>query len=454
MANLYVRSTDGSDADNGSTWALAKATAAGAAAIDAAGDTVYISQVHSETTASAVTLSWAGTLAAPSRILCANDAAEPPTALATGAIIASTGASNLMCHGHFYAYGIDFRAGTGSSPVILGMGASAAGDSAVFESCIFNLSFGTSSSSRIVPNSSSNHQIGSQILWKNCDVKFGAAGQGIQPGNTYFTWQGGSLLSGGTSPTTLFSSIGSYNDKGTVVVVDGVNLVNASAGMNIFAVGSTISDCTIRNCKLPASWSGSLCVGTVSVGQRYKMINCDAGDTNYRLWIEDYCGYIKSETTIIRTGGASDGVTGLSFRMTSGANAEYPVHHLRSHELSDWIDTVGSPVTLTVEIVHDSAGAGSGSKFQDDEVWLEVEYLGTSGFPLGSFINDAKADVLATAANQADSSETWTTTGLTTPVKQALSVTFTPQEKGFYIARVVLAKASKTLYFCPKATMT
>lgn len=453
MANIYVRSTDGSDADSGATWALAKATLAGAAAIAVAGDTVYVSQVHSETTASAVTLSWAGTLASPIRVLCVNDAAEPPTALATGAIAATTGASNLMCHGHVYVYGIEFRCGTGSSPVRLGMGAGAAGNAARFESCIFNLSLNSSGGSTIEPNSSSNNQIGSQIDWKSCSVKFGAAGQGIQIGNSYFTWRGGSLLSGGTSPTTLFPTIG-LNNKGAIVLVDGIDLVNASAGINIFAVGSAVSDCTIRLSKMPASWSGSLCVGTVSVGQRYILINCDAGDTNYRLWQENYCGYTKSEPTIIRTGGASDGVTGLSFRMTSGANAEYPVHHLRSHELSDWIDTVGSPVTLTVEIVHDSQGAGSGSKFQDDEAWLEVEYLGTSGFPLGSFISDAKADVLATAANQADSSETWTTTGLASPVKQALSVTFTPQEKGFYIARVVLAKASKTLYFCPKATMT
>ena len=38
----------------------------------------------------------------------------------------------------------------------------------------------------------------------------------------------------------------------------------------------------------------------------------------------------------------------------------------------------------------------------------------------------------ASAANQADSSETWTTTGLSAPVKQKIAVTFTPQEKGLH----------------------
>lgn len=183
------------------------------------------------------------------------------------------------------------------------------------------------------------------------------------------------------------------------------------------------------------------------------MHNCDSGDTNYRLWVEDYAGSVKHETTIVRTGGASDGTTTISWRMATTANAEYPVVLMCSPEIVAWNDTTGSSVTATIEIVHDSMGAGSGSKFQDDEIWLEVMYLGTSGFPLGSWIRDCKADVLAAATNQDDSTETWTTTGLTTPVKQKLSVTITPQEKGFIHARVVMAKASKTCYICPKLTV-
>jgi hypothetical protein len=81
---------------------------------------------------------------------------------------------------------------------------------------------------------------------------------------------------------------------------------------------------------------------------------------------------------------------------------------------------------------------------------VEVEYLGTSGFPLSVTSSDRAATILATPANQTTSSETWTTTGLTTPVKQKLSVTFTPQEKGPIIARVYLAKASTTVYVCPE----
>lgn len=178
------------------------------------------------------------------------------------------------------------------------------------------------------------------------------------------------------------------------------------------------------------------------------MYNCDSGDTNYRIWTEALAGSVVSETTIVRSGGASDGTTSLSWKMVSNANAEYPLLQLESPEIVRWNETTGSSITVTVETITDNV------TLTDDECWLEVQYLGTSGFPLGTFISDAKADVLATAANQTTSSETWTTTGLTTPVKQKLSVSFTPQEKGFIHAVVKLARASTTVYVCPKLDVT
>lgn len=178
--------------------------------------------------------------------------------------------------------------------------------------------------------------------------------------------------------------------------------------------------------------------------------NCDSADTNYRLWVEDYCGSIKDETTLVKTGGASDGDTPLSWKMASSANAEYPLHILRSPEIfSERITSVGGSKTITVDILRDSA-----TNLKDDEIWLEVQYLGTSGFPLSLFADDAKADVLATAADQAASSATWTTTGMTNPNKQKLEVTFTPQEKGVAIVTVCMAKASATVYVDPVAQVT
>ena len=105
-------------------------------------------------------------------------------------------------------------------------------------------------------------------------------------------------------------------------------------------------------------------------------------------------------------------------------------------------------VDAAIEILHDSV-----TNLQDDEVWLEVEYLGTAGFPLSLFASDRMTDILSTPADQTTSSVAWTTTGLTNPNKQKLAVTFTPQEIGVVRCRVALAKPSYTVYVDPLLTV-
>jgi hypothetical protein len=175
--------------------------------------------------------------------------------------------------------------------------------------------------------------------------------------------------------------------------------------------------------------------------------NCDSTDTNYRMQRSQYEGDVYSETTIVRTGGASDGTTGLAHKFVSSANAKF-TFPLYGPELVIWNNTTGSSKTATIEFVHDSV-----TNLQDDEIWLEVEYLGTSGFPLALLTSDRMTNILSTPTDQTDSSATWTTTGLTNPNTQKLVVTFTPQEIGLIRARVVLAKESYTVYVDPLLTI-
>lgn len=442
MANIYVRSTDGSNADNGTTWALAKATLAGAdAKPDAAGDTIFVSQAHAESTAGAVTINFAGTPATPSRVLCVNDAAEPPTALATTATVTTTSSGTLSLAGSFYCYGITFIANEALTLV-----ADPGGTGVVqeYKNCSFQ-NTNTGSAGQINFGGANNYT--PRLRLTDCTLKYAnAANRSIVYSAAEIN--GGSIASGSTTPNYIFS-FAADRTQGRLLV-SGFDFSNLSSSMVLCnGAGAGIGTMVFRNCKLPASWSGTLITGTIpGPGARYEMHNCDSTDTNYRTWVEDYAGSIKSETTIVRTGGASDGTTTLSWKMVSSANAEYPTVPLVSGEIVVWNDTTGSSKTVAVETITDNV------TLTDGECWLEVMYLGTSGFPLGTWITDAKADVLATAANQTTSTETWTTTGLTTPVKQKLSVTFTPQEKGYIHARVVLAKASTTVYVDPELTVT
>lgn len=177
----------------------------------------------------------------------------------------------------------------------------------------------------------------------------------------------------------------------------------------------------------------------------FGMFNCSGSDVNYALNITATFGDVVHETTLVKSGGASDGTTSISWDMTTTADVEWSHQTLDSPEIVRWNERVGQPVKIAVDILHDSV-----TNLQNDEIWLEVQYLGTSGFPLSSFIDDAAATYTSTPADQETSSATWTTTGLTNPNEQQLSVIFTPQEAGYFIAKVKLAKASYTVYVDPR----
>jgi hypothetical protein len=440
MATIYVRSTDGDNADNGSTWALAKLDLAGASGIDAAGDTIFVSDNHAESTAGAVAIAFAGTPASPMRIICGDDAAEPPTAVASTGTITTTGTASIDLSGSFYAYGLTLNAGTltGSSSILIANGSNEIQE---WDTCNFQL-VSSGSNGRIEVGCETTAMVSSTVRWTNCGAKFANAVHGIAPISCDFLWRGGSIVSGSTALTGgLFKGPVIIAVKpSSSVLVENVDFSNLGSAANFFDAASSISRGTIRNCKLPASWSGALRTGTMRAGQRFEMWNCDNADTGYNFVIDDYAGSIIDETTIVPSGDT------VSWKMATSAAASYPLVRLESPEIVKKNTTVGSAVTLEVEIVHDAQGAGSGSSFRNDEIWLEAQYLGTSGFPLATLISDGKADVLATASDQTTFTTTFTTTGLSSPVSQKLGVTFTPQEAGAIHARVVMAKASKTCY--------
>lgn len=448
MATIYVRSTDGNNADSGATWALAKATLAGAGAIAAAGDTIYVSQAHSESTAANPNIVWPGTNTAPNKIVCGNDGAAPPTAVATTGAMATTGTNGISHYGSIYVYGLTFNVGTGAGAQHF-FGHTDGFQS--FEQCVFSI-VNTAATSLIIPawttSASPTGPIGI-AKWKTCSIKFANAGQKILIASS-FHWCGGGVVSGSSSPTVLLGyDSGQSVVEGGNVLIENVDFSNFGTSFNLSNAPPGASKVTIRNCLLPASWSGALLNGSFARAGRIEMYNCDSGSTNYKVWIEDYLGSIKDETTLVRTGGASDGATPISWKMVSSANATYPLNALASPEFVIYNATTGSSKTVTVEILRDSA-----TNLTDAEVWLEVNYLGTSGFPIGSLVSDAAADVLTAAADQAASSVTWTTTGMANPNKQKLAVTFTPQKKGPFYCRVMLAKASTTIYVDPLATVS
>jgi hypothetical protein len=320
----------------------------------------------------------------------------------------------------------------------------------VYEKCLFKLN-NTSTSSIVSLLASNGSQAGktkiidSEFRFNRADIH-----NIVLCGATEIV--GGSVTSTSTFTGQVFSGFGS-SGEGSFATIAGVDFSSMGSSVTLVkSVGASSAPGTIefRNCKLPASWTGSLMQsGSTQAGWRVSMYNCDSADTNYRLWVEDFWGSIKSETTLVKSGGASDGVTALSWKMVTNSNANNAIGMLVTDSIVIWNSAVGTSKTLTIDILHDNA-----TNLTDAEVWVEVEYLGTSGYPLGSLVSDQLSNPLSSAADQAASSATWTTTGLTNPNKQKLEVSFTPQEAGLVRARVYLAKPSYTIYVDPKAIIS
>lgn len=443
MTDRFIDNFTPGDGTDGLTWAKAELTAAAVDAADAAGDRWLFDYRHSESTPGAITLAVAGTNADPSQMISVTQSgASGASACTAGAIIATTATSgnNITVNGSFYAYGLTLKPGAGGGVNASISLAQTAGNIQTWDTSTFDLNTTGAGSSLSIGTSANQQQ--TEVLWKLCDLKFGATGHGINLSNK-FRWDGGTVLSGTSTPSgALFRCTNS--GEPAIGYITGVDFSNFSSGLNLVSVTAGPAGTVVfRNCKMPSGWNGSL-ITTPAIGMRAELYNCSASDQNYALWVEDYAGSIKHETTLVKTGGASDGTTPISWKMATSANAEYPAIILRSPEIQKWNETTGSAVTVTVDFLRDSA-----TNLQDDEIWLEVEYLGTSGFPLSVFADDAAADVLATPADQATSAATWTTTGMSNPNEQKLSVTFTPQEKGLIIARVCMGVASTTVYVDP-----
>lgn len=443
MAVIYLRSTDGSDSDDGSTWALAKATLAAALTAAGAGGTVYVSQAHAETQASVMTLASPGTAGAITNVICVNDSATPPTTLATTATVSTTGASSITINGCMYCYGVTFRFGSATNSAIVYLGGTAY-VTQIFEACV--MAFGTSYSPAMIRlGGASSVGYDTLIAFINTVVSFASTSQTLSMRSCDFRWSKTPSAIAGSVPTVLLTP--SSLSTG-VAKINGVDLSSLGSGKSLVAANVSANvDFSFANCELGSSVSVLSGAITDQGGVSVSVDNCDSSDTNYRMEHYKYQGSIKSETSKIRSGGASDGTTPISWNMTSLAGASF-VSPLESPPISIWNETTGSSKTVMVEIAQDNAATA----LNNDEIWIEVEYLGTSGYPISSIASDRKSNILSSAVAQTTSSATWD--NMTSPTKQKLEVSFTPQEKGLFTARVMLAKPSVTVYVDPLLTVS
>lgn len=441
MTDRYLRSlATGTGA--GTSWANAYTSLTTALAACVAGDRLFISEDSAGTGSAPVA---PGSLTNMVKVICANHAGSvPPVSadLATTAKVTLGTTLNFNIKGCTYTYGVTFQNGaTATGNCLL---AQVNLDHAIYDNCTHEMVNASASSSTFVLGVAAATKAGLvEMLASN--FKFANAGQSISLQGANLKWIGGALQ--GTGPTTLFTDTGSSTScSASEANVEGVDLSLVTGTL----VGDLPHPVTFRlkNCKLG---SGVTIAATQSQpnGAVVYVENSDSGSTNYRHEKHDtYKAIETTETTVVLTGGASDGTTAFSHKIVTTANCDRNTN-FEAIPFEIWCDTTGSAKTVTVELMTD------GVTLKDNEVWAVLDSLQTAGDPQGT-ITSSVSDPLAAGSNLATGAGTgaWTTTGLASPVSQKIAFTFTPQKKGLVTVTLFVGRASTTLYASPPTALT
>jgi hypothetical protein len=138
--------------------------------------------------------------------------------------------------------------------------------------------------------------------------------------------------------------------------------------------------------------------------------------------------------------------TSLAWKVVTSAFCSYSMP-FECPQIAHRQDQTNASRTATVEC----AWTG-GMLPNDDEIWLEIEYLGDASSPQGSLVDDGKANLLASAAAQTTSSATWgiapttfdgTPTGAVTVSNGNLTVTHGSTANGIGVQSTTMISAGK-----------
>lgn len=429
-----------------------------------AGNTVYVASASQEiSTVSQVWPNTANNWANPTKVLCVNAAGSMPPAatdLTTGALVAASTAGDVRFNvSGLYVYGVEFRLGNVNlAASIIGYlansGGTAANCSQVFKNCRFTVGSAAATSGWQFGQTTFN--VGGYVEFEDCQIGMVNASQtffsGIGPAK--FIWRnpsgavGATGISGGIPQFSLFTPTAqSHSLDG---YVEGVDLSALSAAL--FKTPGTISggnfvfkDCAIRGI------TGPYVTGSPA-GPDVSYVRCDSAGTNYQYMRGQYQGQLLTETSIVRSGGGAIQGTPISWKIVTSANSSW-ASPFKSPQVMVPNYVVGSSKIITVYGTINAPGLPN-----NDEVWVEVCYLGSSSSPLGTVKTSTKVSILAASNPVGTDGSTWGGGGSGvgwTPF--ALATTLTSPNIGMQGGIYVLVKAAKpstTYYIDPKPVIS
>lgn len=264
-------------------------------------------------------------------------------------------------------------------------------------------------------------------------------------------WKGGSVIAN-TNKTDNLAKL--YNGaNGLNLFLDTVDLSNMNSNFQ-FIIGGTpyqngMVEVNVSNCITPSVWSPIDASHTYGI--RTYVYNTDTS-SNYNEAQVDGFGSALTETTNTRTGGAVIESQAISNAVSTTSIAKKGAFPFR-YKIFSGRDDFTTSKTVKINVMHDSQGSGTSGALQDDEAWIEVHVPNSSG-PGKKIYSCQIGSIFGTPSDHPTNSETWDTTGITTPVYQELSITTTGTDgSGEYQIFLCVAAPSIDMFACPNASV-
>lgn len=361
---------------------------------------IFVGDDHAETIASGTMQLIPSSLTEGSVVCIDHTAALPPTPadLRTTATFTTTGTGALVIFNQSatYAYGLKFI-NTGTGAFDIGSGTN---NQSRFDTCTFSLTnTNTGLKIRIGLTSSLN---GAQFEFKDCTFNMAASGQMIQLDmanikleNCAFT----GVLAGASQ--ALFTG----GSRLSNVVIEGSDFSTLAAGGALVARGVSGS-IMFKDCKLPANLTSVFVSGDTNMftGLVIDLVRCASDGTNYRNERHTSGGAETISTKLVRTGGAVDGNTPISHQLAINATVVSPYTVFNAWPLVIWNDIINADRFVTMYGIANDIRVPT-----YDELFMNVEYLGSAASPLGSFKRGGKPTILSAAGALASDTSAWDT---------------------------------------------
>ena len=437
----YVRSSDGNDADDGLSWANAKATFGAATALAAAGERIYVDDDHQETIAANTTYTFAGTEGNPIEVIVVTT--DTTTAVsnynaANQWIEGDTNNVNIFLTGEVYFWGIYLEWVGNSSQA----GLFAGGKTITFEKS--HLKLDDTGNTRHLGMAADDNTI---LVLIETDFSFsGTAGYLYIGKPANFIWRGGTL----SGDVDELLRIGS---EGPSIEIIGVDLSSMIGGTIInIDEGDEYLHAYLKGVKLNATQPVLITAGiSPERGSRILMDIADNGNTIYKFRREYQYGYAQDETSKVITGKALyDGTNEFAVKMVSRATPTCSFYDPWRYHLTTLRETgFVANRTYTVHIAQDHASVQPDA-LDNDEIWIEVVYPDDSTAQF-NIKTDKIATPTTTPAAQTTSTESWEGLAATTRLQElAATIASTDGKNGPVEIWICLAKESKTVYVCPE----